>query len=177
MNKYLQWVPFIGLKASIYQNNRWSRYWQGFSTGFIITTLLLLWVSKCRAQIGYIDCAPFPAKCLVVSGEDFTHTKAWICHKGDITWKDSIDLFEDDFVGSYSFVSSIDYPDTYGCYIMVFDTKPGNDLEGYNLVGHETVHLLQLICRDFNVDFINEPESTAYLFEYLVQEIYKIINK
>jgi hypothetical protein len=36
---------------------------------------------------------------------------------------------------------------------------------------HELVHVLQNICRDNKISFENEEEHTAYIFQYVLNEI------
>ena len=44
---------------------------------------------------------------------------------------------------------------------------------------HELVHVLQNICRDKRITFINEEEHTAYIFQFLLDTImgYDLKNK
>lgn len=46
-------------------------------------------------------------------------------------------------------------------------------------VCHELVHVLQNICRDKRITFINEEEHMAYIMQYLLAEImgYELKNK
>ncbi len=126
------------------------------------------------SQIGYINCSPFPSKCLVVS-EDYNQAEKWL--KNDTLWKDSISTLEENFAGEYSFTTYIDPADEWPVYIIVFDEAPTDDLEGYLTVSHEVLHLMQFLYQDYSLDFTTETESSAYLFEYLVNETYKVIKK
>ena len=139
-----------------------------------ILFLLFICITRCESQIGYIECSPFPSKCLITC-EDFNKTEEWL--KKDTVWRDSMWYLEGDFAGSYSFTNYIDPPGQYPCFIIVFDSKPTDDLEGHLLVGHEVIHLIQFLYEAYSVDFLTERESTAYLFEYLVNQIYNVINK
>ena len=39
---------------------------------------------------------------------------------------------------------------------------------------HEIIHVLQNICHDRNIDFYEEAEHTAYIGDWLFQEIIKL---
>lgn len=38
-------------------------------------------------------------------------------------------------------------------------------------VAHEVMHIIQILCKEFNMDIKNEHEHTAYLMNYLLEEI------
>lgn len=142
----------------------------------VIPTILIMLLSCATSysQIGYIDCSPFPSKCLIVSGADFKQTKEWL--KTDVLWKDSISTLEEAFAGDYSFTTYIDPVESYPVFIIVFDEPPTDDLEGYLAVSHEVIHLIQFLYASYGVDFITEAEFTAYFFEYFMGETFKTIN-
>lgn len=93
------------------------------------------------------------------------------------TMGNSIATLQEDFAGDYSFTTYIDGVDSYPVFIIVFDEPTTDDLEGYLVVSHEVIHLIQFLYASYGVDFVTEAEFTAYFFEYLVNETYKVINK
>lgn len=139
---------------------------------YLTALLTLLWVLS-YSQIGYINCSPFPSKCLVVWNQDYKQTKDWL--GDDKFWKDSICSIRENFGQNYSFTTYTD--GDYPVYIMVFVESPPDSLDKYLLVSHEIIHLMQFLYEAYGVDFVSETESTAYFFEYLVNETYKVINK
>lgn len=139
-----------------------------------IAIVFILICATSYSQIGYINCTPFPSKCLVSTG-DYDQTVKWL--KKDTLWKDSISTLEEDFAGDYSFTTYIDPVESYPVFIIAFEEIPTDDLEGYLTVSHEVLHLMQFLYVDYSVDFSIEIESTAYLFEYLVNETFKVIRQ
>ena len=125
------------------------------------------------SQIGYINCSPFPSKCLIVT-TDYDQTVTWL--KNDRLWKDSISTLEENFAGEYSFTTYTDGIEDWPVYIIVFDEPPTDDLEGYLTVSHEVIHLIQFLYASYGVDFVTEAEFAAYFFEYFVNETFKIIK-
>ncbi len=172
-----KWIPIWGFYAALWSENRWPWRLQGFIIGFLAYWLIsILFLTGCSAQgIGYIDCSPFPSKCLIVSGKDYRQTQDWL--QRDTLWRDSLWYIESDFNCNYSFTNYIDPPDDWPVFIIVFNQAPTDDLDGYLLVGHEVIHLMQFLCEAYHVDFTIEKESTAYLFEHLVTETYKIVKQ
>lgn len=166
------YFKIIKKEVQVEQPGKFSRkVWTVIPT--ILLIMLLSWVTS-YSQIGYINCSPFPSKCLIVA-TDYDQAKAWLAE--DTLWGNSIATLQEDFAGDYSFTTYIDKTDSYPMFIIVFDEPPTNDLEGYLTVGHELTHLIQFLYASYGVDFITEAEFTAYFFEYFVNETFKIINK
>lgn len=140
----------------------------------IIFTLLFLGSVTSYSQIGYINCSPFPSKCLIVA-TGYEEAVAWL--DKDKLWKDSISTLEENFAGEYSFTTYTDGIEDWPVYIIVFDEILEDDLEGYLTVSHEVLHLMQFLYDNYAVEFTAEIESSAYFFEYLVNETYKIVKQ
>jgi hypothetical protein len=143
---------------------------------FLLILLIGAIIATCTpSQIGYINCSPFPSRCLIVANGDFADTEKWLVR--DTIWKDSIYSIEGEFIGDYSFTTYIYPPGGWPEYIIVFDNTPSNDIEGYLTVSHEVLHLMQFLYSDYSVEFTKEVEFSSYLFEYLVNETFKIVNQ
>ena len=67
----------------------------------------------------------------------------------------------------HAYASVMYSKDGYSCKLLL----PPNPSVG--AVAHECVHILQAVCRRYNIDFKNEDEHMGYIMQYLVQEICK----
>jgi len=142
---------------------------------FVICIIAFFWSNVGCQSMGIIRCSPFPAECLVVYNMTYDELEVALDDSVFSTNLPEIEyLFDSTSVG---FTTVIECEGNYPHYYMVFQTELGEDWESYNIIAHESLHLLQYIDSHYNIDFTKEVECNAYMFEYLTNQVYNIVKQ
>lgn len=147
---------------------------------WVITILSILNTTLLSGQNwGIINSYPYEIDCLVAYNMTYTELETQLLQGDSIEIEYGLILpeVEEYFGGEYAFTIQINHEGSFPLHIMAFTEPLPDNWDSYNTVGHETIHLLQYINEHYYIDFINEVESTAYMFEYLTNQIHRIITK